>query len=82
MPIAALGAAAVSLEAQVDFKIAGREVQVHSFASQGFSYSNDNNYLSIKTSEGNFAFTDFGASVRLYVSAGASTAGVKTIQVK
>ena len=63
--IAALGAAAASLEAQVDFKIADREVQVHSFASQGFSYSSHNNYLSMKTSEGSFAFTDFGANVAM-----------------
>ena len=51
------------LYAQFDFKLAGKEVQVHSFASQGFAYSNDNNYLSMKTSSGDFAMTDFGANV-------------------
>jgi hypothetical protein len=48
------------LHAQFDFKIADRTFQFHSFASQGFAYSNDNNYLTMNTSEGSFALTDFG----------------------
>jgi hypothetical protein len=51
------------LHAQFDFKLAGKDVQVHSFASQGFAYSNDNNYLTMKTSSGSFSMTDFGANV-------------------
>ena len=35
----------------------GRPVQVHSFASQGFTYSDQNNYLTMPTSDGSFAFT-------------------------
>jgi hypothetical protein len=46
--------------AQGDLKIAGRTFQIHSFASQGFVYSNDNNYLTMETSKGSFALTDFG----------------------
>src|SRR5882672_10605164 len=40
-----------------------RPVQIHAFASQGFTYSNDNNYLTMKTSEGSFAFTDAGMNI-------------------
>lgn len=56
-----------ALEAQFSFSIAGRPVQIHSFASQGFAYSNANNYLTMKTSRGSFAMTDFGvnASIQL-----------------
>jgi hypothetical protein len=41
---------------------------VHSFASQGFAYSNENNYLTMQTSDGSFAFTDGGANVSMQVS--------------
>jgi hypothetical protein len=51
------------LQAQFDFKLAGRTVQVHSFASQGFAYSNDNNYLTMKTSKGSFAMTEGGINI-------------------
>jgi hypothetical protein len=63
----ALSAAPSLLHAQFDFRIADRPVQVHSFASQGFMYSNDNNYMTMKTSQGSFAMTDGGvnASVQL-----------------
>jgi hypothetical protein len=37
-------AAPLALHAQFDFKIGERSVQIHSFASQGFAYTNDNNY--------------------------------------
>jgi hypothetical protein len=48
------------LHAQLNFTLAGRNVNVHSFASQGFAYSSHNNYLTMKTSEGSFSLTDFG----------------------
>jgi hypothetical protein len=60
---AAVSAAPGLLHAQFDFKVAGHNVQVHSFASQGFAYSNDNNYLTMKTSRGSFSLTDFGFNV-------------------
>jgi hypothetical protein len=60
---AALSGAPGLLFGQFDFRLAGRPVQVHSFASQGFAYSNENNFLSMKTSSGTFSMTDFGANV-------------------
>ncbi len=63
----ALAALAVAIpgamHAQFNFDLAGRQVQVHSFASQGFAYSNQNNYLTMKTSNGSFAMTDVGVNV-------------------
>ena len=46
-----------------EFKIEGRPVQIHGFASQGFAISDGNNYLTMKTSAGSFSFTDFGANI-------------------
>ena len=65
---AALSVAPGILHAQFDFKLAGRAVQVHSFASQGFAYSNENNYLTMQTSNGSFAFTDAGANISMQVN--------------
>ncbi len=56
------------MRAQFDFKVDGLPVQVHSFASQGFMYSNDNNYMTTDTSRGSFAFTDFGANVSTQIT--------------
>jgi len=56
------------LHAQFDFKLAERDVQVHTFASQGFACSNDNNYLTTKTSQGSLAMTDGGANVSMRIS--------------
>jgi hypothetical protein len=66
-------AAALSLApglayAQFDFHFDGRDIQFHSFASQGFAYSNDNNYLTMKTSQGSLALTDFGFNVSTQVT--------------
>ena len=43
------------LRAQVRFDVAGREVQVHGFMSEGFALTDQNNYLRMKTSEGSMA---------------------------
>jgi len=51
------------VHAQFDFSIDGKPVQIHSFASQGFVYSNDNNYLTMDTSQGSFQMTDVGANI-------------------
>jgi hypothetical protein len=69
----AAAAAAVLLlpglvRAQASFTVAGRQVQVHSFLSQGFMYSDDNNYMTMKTSQGSFAFTDGGVNVSMQVT--------------
>ena len=52
----------LSLQAQ-DFKAFDREVQVHGFASQGFVYTNTNNWLTMNSNQGSGAFTDFGLNV-------------------
>jgi hypothetical protein len=46
-----------------EFKVEGRPVQIHGFASQGFVVSDGNNYLTMKTSAGSFSFTDFGFNI-------------------
>src|SRR3984885_14151094 len=46
-----------------EFKLLDRTVQVHGFASQGFVYTNDNNWLTMDTSDGSAAFTDFGLNM-------------------
>jgi len=53
-----------TLRAQfTEFKVEGRPVQIHGFASQGFALSDGNNYLTMKTSAGSFLFTDFGVNI-------------------
>lgn len=59
----ALSAVPGLLHAQFDFKIANRDVQVHSFASQGFAYSNANNYMTMQTTSGSFAMTDGAVNI-------------------
>ena len=65
---AALTLSPCLLHAQFDFKVDGRDVQVHSFFTQGYGYSNDNNYLTMKTSQGSFAMTDGGANVSTQIN--------------
>jgi hypothetical protein len=57
-----LGAARIALQAQ-EFKLFDRPVQVHGFASQGFVYTDDNNWLTMNTSQGSAAWTDFGLNM-------------------
>jgi hypothetical protein len=57
----------VALQAQ-NFKLFDRDVQIHGFASQGFVYTNDNNWLTMNTSQGSGAFTDFGINVSTSVT--------------
>jgi hypothetical protein len=65
--IAACGVPA-TLQAQFDFNLDGHQVQFHSFGSQGFAYSNQNNYLTMKTSDGSFAMTDGGVNVSIQLT--------------
>jgi hypothetical protein len=60
--VACFCASPLTLQAQ-DFKLLGREVQIHGFASQGLVYTNTNNWLTMNTSQGSGAFTDFGFNV-------------------
>jgi hypothetical protein len=59
---ACICAGQLMLQAQ-DFKLFGREVEIHGFASQGFVYTNTNNWLTMNSSQGSGAFTDFGLNV-------------------
>jgi hypothetical protein len=55
-----------SLQAQYNFSqfsIDGYQIQMHGFASQGYALSNQNNYLTMDTSKGSFAFTDGGLNM-------------------
>jgi len=56
-------ACAVPAALHAQFLIEGRPVQIHGFASQGFAYSSDNNYLTMNTSAGSFKFTDGGVNI-------------------
>ncbi len=56
-----------TLQAQ-EFKLFDRSVQVHGFASQGFVYTNTNNWLTMNTSQGSGAFTDFGLNASIAVN--------------
>jgi hypothetical protein len=69
MAAAALAALSFSpaLRAQ-DFKIGSRPVQVHGFASQGYLYSNQNNYLTMYTSHGSPAFTEGSLNLSMPVT--------------
>jgi len=62
-----LCASQAALHAQ-EFKLFDRTVQVHGFASQGFIYTNDNNWLTMHTSQGSGAFTDFGANASIQIT--------------
>jgi hypothetical protein len=59
--------ASASAMAQFNFDLAGRTVQAHTFGSQGFAYSNQNNYLTMKTTSGGW-FTDMGANASMQVT--------------
>ncbi|MFZ0762076.1 MAG: hypothetical protein WAM69_19170 [Candidatus Sulfotelmatobacter sp.] len=52
----------LTLEAQ-EFKLFERTVQVHGFVSQGLVYTNHNNWLTMNTSDGSAAMTDFGLNM-------------------
>ena len=51
----------LTMQAQ-DFKLFDRDVQIHGFASQGFVYTNTNNWLTMNSTQGSAGFTDFGVN--------------------
>src|SRR5512146_2830749 len=55
------------LKAQ-DVKVFNRTLQFHGFASQGFVYTSDNNWLTMGTASGSAAMTDMGANVSMAVT--------------
>jgi hypothetical protein len=54
--------------ALAQFSIEGRPLQVHGFFTQGFLYSNQNNYLTANTTSGSLAFTDGGLNVSMQIT--------------
>jgi hypothetical protein len=63
-----LCAAGFSLQAQ-EFKLFDRQIQIHGFATQGFVHTNDNDWLSMNTSNvGSGEFTDFGANASVQIT--------------
>jgi hypothetical protein len=54
---ALLCAGAMALDAQ-DFRLFNHTIQVHGYGSQGYAYSNENNFLTMDTSHGSPAFTE------------------------
>jgi hypothetical protein len=59
--VAAVGTPLVN--AQFNFDVDGKSVQIHSFGSQAFLATDQNNYLTMNTSQGSFQFTDVGANI-------------------
>jgi len=52
-----------------DFKLWGRDVQLHGFASQGYVHSDENNWLTMRTQgAGSGKFTDFGANASMQMT--------------
>lgn len=52
-----------------DFKVAGREVQFHGFASQGFVHTDNNNWLTMNTSHiGSGEFNDVAINVSTQIN--------------
>ena len=62
-----LCAGQIGVQAQ-EFKVFDRTVQFHGFASQGFVYTDQNNWLTMHSSQGSGAFTDFGANASMQVT--------------
>jgi hypothetical protein len=60
--ILAFGVASGALRAQ-EFKLFNETFQVHGFVSQGFVDTNQNNWLTMKTSDGSAAMTDGGLNI-------------------
>ena len=65
--ILAVLAFSVALRAQ-DFKIGTRTVQVHGYGSQGFAYTNNNNFLTMNTSHGSPALTEAALNLSIPIT--------------
>jgi hypothetical protein len=57
----------VALHGQ-EFKVLNRTVQVHGFGAQGFVFTNQNNWLSMNTSQGDFVMTDAALNASSQIS--------------
>jgi hypothetical protein len=56
------------LPAQTAIKAGSKEIQIHSFFSQGYAYSDNNNFLTMDTSSGTAAFTDGGMNAQTQIT--------------
>lgn len=65
---ALVGWCAVQIVHAQEFKVWNRSVQVHGFASQGLVYTDQNNWLTMHSSQGSGAFTDFGANISTQIT--------------
>lgn len=60
---AVIGLCVAQIGQAQEFKVANRSVQVHGFFSQGFVYTDHNNWLTMNTSQGSGAMTDMGLNL-------------------
>jgi hypothetical protein len=66
-------------------KIGSREIQIHGSVQQGVAVTDDNNFLTMMTSQGSAGMTDAALGTKGaigYVSAAADRAGAKRIHIK
>lgn len=63
--ICLIAAVLTAIPACAQFSVAGRNVQIHGFFSQGYLKSDRNNYLTMRTTDGSFAMTDGGLNASL-----------------
>jgi hypothetical protein len=67
----AVFAASLTLSATLgaqEFRVLDRSVQLHGFGTEGYIYTNDNNWLTMATSKGSFNFTDVGLNLSTQVT--------------
>jgi len=65
--MALLLGAAVTMNAQ-DFQVFDKDVQIHGFFSQGFGYTDQNNWLTMGTSHGSPALTEAAVNISMTIS--------------
>ena len=63
MLVGAAALCAQDISQYTNFTLFDKTFQFHGFVSEGYAYSNDNNYLTMQTSKGTFAMTDAGVNV-------------------
>jgi hypothetical protein len=51
-----------------EFRLFDREIQVHGFASQAFVKTDENNWLTMNTTNGSGAFSDFGLNLSTHIT--------------
>jgi len=64
----AIGVLSAQAQQIPDLTVGNYKVQFHAFASQGYAYTNDNNWLTMNTSDGSAAMTDFGVNATVQLN--------------